>query len=207
MDNVELLISKKEVKIELENRIAEGTNILDTNYIDMDESAFEEIVNRRNIWDDYNAEYLQRVFSNASMADEYKNELGAIITMGGQPLEVRRAHVDKTIRKKISRLQSIISRLPLIPEKKQNKYEPTAHEKPNTQKVGKMIGFFNNVHQDNRVTKTLNINETKNDNLWQKYWWLLIVPILAITIGAWVTNHLGLTSILQITRTTLQKSH
>lgn len=207
MDNVELLISKKEVKKELENRIAEGTNILDTNYIDMDEAAFEEMVSRRNIWDDYNAEYLQRVFSNPSIAGEYKNAVGGVMALGGKPLELRRAYVDKTIRNKISRIKSIIRRLPLFPTKKHSQSEGTVHKKSNTQNVGKMIGFFNNVHQDDRVTKTVNNSqETKKDNLWQKYWWLFIVPILAIIIGAWVTNHLGLTSILQTTQTTIQKS-
>lgn len=111
-----LLVSRETAQKELTKRIEEGKEILNTNYITFDENTLQEIRDKRDIWDDYNIEYLQRIFSNTSIADEYAKNLGGVLRASA-PLESKRLDFDRDMGKKIKRLESIIGRLPLIPKK------------------------------------------------------------------------------------------
>jgi len=166
MENVQLKISKTEASRELTKRIAEGKKIMDTNYIDMDEARLDEMRSRRDIWNNYNVEYLKRIFSDDSIANEYERDLGGVVTAGA-PLEKRREYTDRTIEKKITRLKFIISRLSLIPKEKTNKIEP------DTQNI---------------------IIDKKNmlkEKWYTRYWWLVMVPILVFIIEQWLEKKLS----------------
>jgi hypothetical protein len=113
VEKVKLLIPQKEAKAELGKRIKEGNEILDTNYISMDQVALEKMMDRRDLWNNYNTKYLKTIFSDDSIAEEYANDVGSIVTASAS-LEERRDYEDKTIRERISRLKSIVSQLPLI---------------------------------------------------------------------------------------------
>lgn len=174
MKTVELLVTKAEVKVELEERINEGEHILDTNYIDMDESSLEDMRHGRDIWNDYNVEYLKRIFSDDSIANEYERDLGGVITAGAS-LERKRGYTDRTIKEKITRLKSIISRLPLIPVKQTLKEKPTRQLKKD--------------HKEKTIVKKENNSSSKS--LLERYWWVIGAPLILFILEKVISKIFG----------------
>lgn len=171
MNQTNLRIPPAEVNRELAKRISEGKKILDTNYIDMDEARLEEMRDRRDIWDDFNAQYLKTIFTDNSIADEYTRFAGGVVTAGAT-LERRRSCTDKTIREKLKRLESVRSRLTLMPQKQASI-------------IRGMRSFPK--HQTKGYIKT-------GEKLHQKYWWLVVIPILVYLAQQWISKSLGLSN-------------
>lgn len=171
MNQPQLIINPAEANRELAKRISEGKKILDTNYIDMDETRLEEMIDRRDIWNDGNTEYLKTIFMDNSMANEYAHDVGGVITASAS-LEQRRSYTDKTIREKLKRLESIRSRLTLMPQKQAS--------------ITRGVRSFPK-HQTEGYIKT-------GEKWYQKYWWLVVIPILVYLAQLWISKSLGLSN-------------
>lgn len=111
-----LLIPRSEVEEKLRARIVEGNEILNRSY-----KHFGEADSRKNeyrVWDDYNQQLLLNLFSTASFAKENSSATGSLPLGAGRApsLTDERKRLSSRVKAKINKLESIIARLPLIPE-------------------------------------------------------------------------------------------
>lgn len=140
----ELKISKKEAEQKLKERIEKGKELLNiqiTNELQLDEAKKEY-----RKWNDYNFEYLRRIFSTDEEATKYKRYGGGVIHMNPSlGLQVN-DYVDD-VKEKIHRLDSLVERIDLISLEISTSEALTQNTVPITKKV-----FV--VHGRDEVSKT-----------------------------------------------------
>lgn len=106
-----LKIPKEEAEQKLKERIEKGKELLNiqiTNVLQLDEAKKEY-----RKWNDYNFEYLRRIFSTDEEATKYKRYGGGVIHMNPSlGLQVN-DYVDD-VKEKIHRLDSLVERIDLI---------------------------------------------------------------------------------------------
>lgn len=107
----ELLISKDEAELKLKERILKGDELLalpTTNSLQLDEVRKEY-----RKWDDYNFEYLRRIFSINEEAEKYNKPVRYVFGMN--PNLSEKVHDFRSdIKEKIHRLDSLVERIDLI---------------------------------------------------------------------------------------------
>lgn len=118
MDQVapELSVTRDEAKTKLEDRIEKGREL--RNIAIASHEGLESARNAYRKWDAFNGELLMRLFTAASLADEYrKSSSTPVIMMAGYgpTLGEEISELKKKIDTKIHRIDSIIDRLELIP--------------------------------------------------------------------------------------------
>jgi predicted nucleotide-binding protein len=108
-----LLIPRDEARQKIQDRIDKGKQLYARPI--RSESDLELSRDERRKWSSYNVELLKRIFDNRSIADEYERFYGAVL-----PLNPSFSYIvddfKKGMQDSISRLESIINRLELIPE-------------------------------------------------------------------------------------------
>lgn len=107
----ELKISSEEAKLKLKERIQKGKELLNiqiTNELQLDEARKEY-----RKWNDYNFEYLRRIFSTDEEATKYKRYGGGVIHMNPSLGLKVKDYVDD-IKEKIHRIDSLVERIDLI---------------------------------------------------------------------------------------------
>lgn len=112
----ELLVSRDEAKSRLQERIQRGLEIKQTQI-----NSREALEVARNVcgkWSSFNAELLRRIFSTGELEEEYSAWFGFAVGSTREPsLGEKIADLNKDIDQKIHRLDSIIERLELVPQK------------------------------------------------------------------------------------------
>lgn len=113
---LELLVDRKEAEQKLIDRITKGKEIRSVEIGNA--QALGEAEKAYAKWDDFNTELLKRLFTSDELCDEYSNWFGsAVMMMRERYLEEKVSDLYKKIEMKNHRLESIIERLELIPEK------------------------------------------------------------------------------------------
>jgi predicted nucleotide-binding protein len=118
-----LLVTYNEAQKQINERIVKGRELLSKSI-----GSSEELERHRADyykWDQYNEQLLKNIFDDTSIADRYKNYLGAV-SLNRVPLNVEISRVKDSIQLKIDRLDSIKERLPLFKEAKQNNVSITS---------------------------------------------------------------------------------
>jgi len=108
-----LLGSREEAKAQLEDRVEKGLTLRDRQILSSEN--LQQAWNDRRKWSDFNTELLTRLFDNESIANEYARTPGAgFITLDPsfkERLDDFRDEMDTSI----TRLESVVERLELIP--------------------------------------------------------------------------------------------
>lgn len=112
---LELVVSITDAEAKIQDRIDKGSELLKAAI-----NSWEQLEATRKDyykWSDYNEEMLKRLFTNDSLASEYRSFFGAVV--GGAPPSLAEEIHDlrKDIGEKIHRLESIKERLELIPSR------------------------------------------------------------------------------------------
>lgn len=113
---LELLVSKEDAEAKINDRIEKGKELLSRQINSWDQ--LESVRKDYYKWSDYNEEMLKRLFSNDSLANEYRSFFGAVIAGGPPSLGDEIKDLNTDIKEKIHRLESIRERLELIPAPK-----------------------------------------------------------------------------------------
>lgn len=119
-----LLKPKSQFQSELELRLAEGRVILEFGGKALTQQQFEQLEKNFRIWNTYNQEWLKRSFDSAS--NEYSKQYETsstslrkmtLVHYGHDPssLQYRQTFFAQDVSDKIERLESLLSRLNLIP--------------------------------------------------------------------------------------------
>lgn len=108
-----LTVSREEAEKKIEVQIKKGKEIKNLNILDRD--GLDRARLKRKKWSKYNTELLSRLFTDSTLADEYNHFGGAVIPMNPS-LEWLIKDFDDHIDESITRLESIVERLELIPE-------------------------------------------------------------------------------------------
>ncbi len=114
-----LIVSRTEAEEKIRAQIEKGREIRKlpiNSQVDLEKAQADQ-----SKWSAYNTELLTRLFDNRSIAEEYGRFFGAIIPMNPSfnwRVNVFSKHIDDNI----TRLESILERLPLIPESVQSAY-------------------------------------------------------------------------------------
>lgn len=110
---LELIVSRQDAESKIQSRIDKGNELLKASI-----NSWEQIEAIRKDyykWSAYNEELLKRLFTNDSLASEYSNFFGVMVSGGGPPSLMEEIQdLRKDIGNKIHRLESIKERLELI---------------------------------------------------------------------------------------------
>jgi predicted nucleotide-binding protein len=110
---LELTIARDAARLRLTEQIGKGRSLLDT-AIDS-EQQLRTARAERTKWSDYTVELLSRTFTNRSVADDFRRAgVGAIYM--NPPFGVLARQFYEDVQHQITRLESIVGRLELIPE-------------------------------------------------------------------------------------------
>ncbi|MCL2085338.1 TIGR02391 family protein [Candidatus Saccharibacteria bacterium] len=118
----DLTIPRNDAESQIQERISKGKEIL-TDFGDQAKRA--ETCDKANKWIEYNEEMIARIFTNDRFAKEYKRKSLPPVLMVGMPI----TPIDEKVKGGIAALESILERLPIIPEDssvKHTKSEKTA---------------------------------------------------------------------------------
>lgn len=120
----ELVISRIDATQKLNDRIDQGEKFKNEDVRNYE--AFEKLEKVYNIWDDYNFELLQRIFSNDSFAQRYQAAKSYAGLFGGDyDLSERLENFYSDLKCKLEELESLRGRLDLIPEPAPEQKEET----------------------------------------------------------------------------------
>jgi hypothetical protein len=117
-----LAVPRAQVEAELAKRIEHGKELIRRAI--HSETQLEAARSEYYTWSDYNTELLSRYFDNRSLADEYSRSIG--IAFGGrpEPLDAQVREFRDDVQMKVRRLESVMSRLELIPEAAAGPFPP-----------------------------------------------------------------------------------
>jgi hypothetical protein len=156
-DNRSILqMPRAEAEKRLQERIVEGKKLLELNVRNQNE--FDDLRARKQKWSDYNGELLKRmVDTNELLNDYFPSPRPGSVGWGTPSLEEQISNLRGSLRRSITRLESILERLELIPELKVPTREEQEDERPQ-QAVG--LIFRIKLHQ--MLTSKFNEGEIKN---------------------------------------------
>ena len=111
---LELLVSREEAKIRLQDRIKSGADLRSAQVASLE--TYGSLKREYDKWNSFNSLLLEQLFSNKSLASEYDAYVGAIFMRLDSPSLAEEIHdTFEEIDQKTHRLDSIIGRLELIP--------------------------------------------------------------------------------------------
>jgi predicted nucleotide-binding protein len=111
---LELLVSREEAKIRLQDRIKSGADLKSPQVASAD--TFTSLKKEYDKWNSFNSLLLKQLFSSNSLAAEYDAYRGSMIISLDSPSLAEKIHdTYEEIDQKIHRLDSIIGRLELVP--------------------------------------------------------------------------------------------
>jgi|ERR1700722_13669391 len=185
-EKVKLLISQEDAKEGLNERIKAGYKLLDINIFDMQD--LERAKGEAENWHSYNKRYLQKIFSNESVLNEYNiRELafGAI----SAALRSEILLFESRVKGRIQRLKALKNELSLIDKEepdKQNLKDKEERRKERRDSVARdfiiQIGDSPSVSTVNGGYKE-NPKKNLNENFFGPIITGLIIGILLIIIG------------------------
>lgn len=109
-----LVESREEARGKLEDRLEKGKKLRDQPF--NSQQALEQAINDENKWSEYNSELLKRLFDNFTIANEYVSSSFAYAYLGSYTFHGEVNNFRQEIGRKITKLESILERLDLIPE-------------------------------------------------------------------------------------------
>src|SRR5690554_2787326 len=110
-----LMEPREDARKKLTERIDKGKALY--NIVIPNRDEFEEIERKQKIWNDYNSELLSRLFNNSTIEEEYNESSFGFAFLGGTyTFQDEVNDYKKDVAKKITRLESILERLEIIPE-------------------------------------------------------------------------------------------
>lgn len=110
----DLLVKRDEALSHLDDRVEKGRELLNYPVSSADDLATAR--QKVKVWHEYNEELLARLFSNEKIAKHYRSHSHAQMFTMRQPFHEEVQYFKEGIQRKISNLESVIERLPLIPE-------------------------------------------------------------------------------------------
>jgi predicted nucleotide-binding protein len=131
----ELVVPRGEALTRLKERVNKGLEIKNSRIqSDADLTAAEKA---QKLWNEFNSELLRRIFTNSAVQEEYDRFFGKVFFLGEvRTLGQKTTEFQGEVQDKIDRLQSIIERLPLIPESQQlADLSPSRPEQVGTRRV------------------------------------------------------------------------
>ncbi len=115
MEKIYLIIPKSEVENKLKERIAKGKELINSFTQVNNEKNFETFESKVANWRDYNCEYLTQAFSNDDLSFESHANIGSYSRYDA-PLYIRQQELLDRMNGYISKLESILERVEIIPE-------------------------------------------------------------------------------------------
>jgi predicted nucleotide-binding protein len=131
-----LKMTREEAAEKLSKRLAEGTEKLDTQV--GSEEQYEELKASYNKWNDYNLFLLRGMFTTDEIAEEYNRVQGAYAIASSW--YERYEYFKGSFRKKMTKIESIIDRLELMPVVEIQQQAPQVQEHINTKPQAVFIG-------------------------------------------------------------------
>lgn len=113
----ELTNKREDALAQISNRIEKGNELLNHSIVNAEE--LKGAYQKEEIWHEYNVEMLNRIFTSTKISEGYQansTSIGAFFGSEGFHEEVR--DFKNYLRRKLTSLESIRERLPLIPESK-----------------------------------------------------------------------------------------
>lgn len=110
--SAQLTVSREDAEAKIRDRLEKGQALLQCAI--HSEDALEEAWQNFRKWSDYNRELLTRVFTNSTIADEY-NAFAAFASFINPSLDQEIDSYQAVLKAKITRLESLLERLELIP--------------------------------------------------------------------------------------------
>jgi predicted nucleotide-binding protein len=137
----DLVVLRADAEAKIEERIALGKDILSRPLNSWDElkAAKQDYYK----WSDYNTELLKRLFTNASLADEYSQSIGFVVAGGPSSLREDVHDFRDDVSTKVRRLESIKDRLELMADSAQ---EPASTKPAAAQREAREKGKIFVVH-------------------------------------------------------------
>lgn len=117
-----LLVARGEARKKIKERVSIGIKLKNRPIGTL--RGLEKAGSEETRWNKYNTELLLRIFDGRAIADEYSHFAGAVVPMD-PPLLWKIKRYREDLAESINRLESILERLDLIPEKTPENYEET----------------------------------------------------------------------------------
>jgi uncharacterized protein (TIGR02391 family) len=111
----DLVVKREDAQAQLVDRVEKGKELL--NYPISNAEDLDAAKHKRKVWHEYNEEFLSRIFSNEKISKHFHTHShGRMVVMGHQSFYEDVQDYKDDVQRKISNLESILERLPLIPE-------------------------------------------------------------------------------------------